>query len=285
MDKKQISKLTLTFDDISHNTEDGIEFWYARELQPLLGYARWENFVNAIEKAKVSCQNSGNQAVECFREVTKTSPMPNGGVKSIPDVMLTRYACYLIAQNGDPHKEEVAFAQTYFAVQTRKQEVIEQRLADMSRLQLREQLKTAEKRLSQNIYERGVDEKGFGRIRSKGDKALFGGYTTDDMKRRYKIKSGPLADRLPPVTVAAKSLATEMTNLNIEEKDLQGENPITQEHIQNNQSVRSMLGQRGIKPESLPPEEDIKKVERRVKSEQKKLADHAEKLPETPTDE
>lgn len=277
MDSKQISKLKQSFDDIAHVTEDGVEFWYARELQHLLGYARWENFLNAIEKAKVSCQTSGSVVDECFRDVTKTSPMPNGGVKPKSDIMLTRYACYLVAQNGDPSKEEVAFAQTYFALQTRKQEVLEQRLADINRLQLREQLKTAEKRLSQNIYERGVDDKGFGRIRSKGDLALFG-HSTEDMKRRYGIKNGPLADRLPPVTIAAKTLATEMTNLNIEEKDLQGEEPITREHIQNNQSVRSMLGQRGIKPETLPPEEDIKKVERRVKADEKKLIGQSGKL-------
>ncbi len=281
MDRNQISKLKRTFDDIAHTTEDGVEYWLARDLQSILGYARWENFTNAIEKAKTSCQTSGIPVGECFRDITKTSPMPNGGFKEIPDLMLTRYACYLIAQNGDPTKSEVAFAQTYFAVQTRKQEVLEQRLADLNRLQLREQLRTAEKRLSQNIYERGVDEKGFGRIRSKGDKALFGGNTTEDMKRKYGIKSGPLADRLPPVTVAAKSLATEMTNLNIEEKDLQGESTITTEHVQNNKSVRAMLKQRGIRPEALPPEEDIKKVERRVKSEEKKLASNAGKLSDT----
>lgn len=279
MDKKQIGKLKLTFDEIAHTTEDGVEFWFARELQGTLGYARWENFEVAIKRAITSCSNSGIAVEEQFREVTKLIEHGNKGRREILDYMLTRYACYLIAQNGDPRKDEIAFAQTYFAVQTRKQEVLEQRLADLNRLQLREQLKTAEKRLSQNIYERGVDERGFGRIRSKGDKALFGGFTTDEMKQRYGIKSGPLADRLPPVTVAAKSLATEMTNLNIEEKDLEGELPITQEHVQNNQSVRSMLKQRGIRPESLPPEEDIKKVERRVKADEKKLMGQAGKLP------
>ena len=278
MDKKQIGRLTSTFDDIAHTTEDGVEYWYARELQGILGYARWENFVNAIDKAKISCQTSGTHELECFRDVTKTSPMPNGGVKHVQDIMLTRYACYLIAQNGDPKKEEVAFAQTYFAVQTRKQEIIEQRLSDMNRLQLREQLKTSEKRLSQNIYERGVDDRGFGRIRSRGDMALFGGLSTEDMKHKYGIKSGPLADKLPPVTMAAKNLATEMTNLNIEDKNLQGEDPITAEHIQNNSSVRSMLGQRGIKPESLQPAEDIKKIERRVKAETKKLPEESGKF-------
>lgn len=279
MDSNQIKKYKQSFDGIAHLTEDGVEFWYARELQAVLGYARWENFSNAIAKARMSCQTAAVSVDECFRDITKTSPMPNGGVKQISDMMLTRYACYLIAQNGDPQKEEIAFAQTYFAVQTRKQEVLEQRLADMNRLQLRNQLKTAEKRLSQNIYERGVDEKGFGRIRSKGDKALFG-RTTEEMKQKYGIKSGPLADRLPPVSLAAKSLATEMTNLNVEEKDLQGEDPITQEHVQNNQSVRAMLDERGIKPEVLPPAEDIKKVERRVKSDEKRLAESAGKLPD-----
>lgn len=158
MEKQLIVKLKKIFDEIVHTTEDGLEFWYARELQPLLGYTRWENFINAIEKAKVSCQTAGTPAEECFRDITQTSPMPNGGVKLIPDIMLTRYACYLIAQNGDPRKEEIAFAQTYFAVQTRKQEVIEQRLADLNRIQLREQLKTAEKRLSQNIYQIAIND-------------------------------------------------------------------------------------------------------------------------------
>ena len=280
MDKHQISRLTTGFDQISHKTEDGVEFWYARELQPVLGYARWENFVNALEKARIACKNSGYDTEECFRDITKTSPMPHGGVKPVLDVMLTRYACYLIAQNGDPQKEEIAFAQTYFALQTRKQELIEQRLADLDRIQLRDQLRTSEKRLSQNIYERGVDEKGFGRIRSRGDQALFGGYSTADMKSRYGIKSGPLADRLPPVTIAAKNLATEMTNLNVEENDLHGEWAITTEHVQNNESVRSMLEQRGIKPENLPPAEDIKKVERRLKADERKLAKNAPKLKE-----
>lgn len=277
MDKQLVVRLKNALDSIVHHTEDGVEFWLARELQEIFGYSRWENFENAVVKAKISCGNGGTDVLECFRDITKTSPMPNGGVKDISDIMLTRYACYLIAQNGDPKKNEIAFAQSYFAVQTRKQEVLEQRLSDLNRLQLREQLKSSEKQLSQNIYERGVDDKGFGRIRSKGDKALFG-YTTEEMKERYGVKNRPLADFLSPVTVAAKNLATEMTNLNVEQKDLQGEFTITSEHIQNNSSVRSMLGARGIKPETLPPAEDIKKLERRIKSEEKKLVQDVKKL-------
>lgn len=271
MDKQLISRLKSIFDYIAHKTEEGTEFWFARELQDVLGYTEWRNFNTVIGKAKAACETTKRTIDNDFVDVNK---IVDAGAtrKPISDVMLTRYACYLIAQNGDPRKDEVAFAQSYFAVQTRKQELIEKRLEELNRLQLREQLKTSEKRLSQNIYERGVDDAGFARIRSKGDKALFGGYTTQQMKEKYNIKSGPLADHLPPVTIAAKNLAIEMTNLNVEEKDLQGEQPITKEHIQNNSSVRDMLVERGIEPENLPPDEDIKKIERRVKAEEKKLA-------------
>ncbi len=272
MDSNQITQLKTIFDGIVHITDDGTEFWYARELQPILGYTRWEYFDVAVKKAVTSAETSGCIVADHFRDVPKMVTIGSGATRTVTDYMLTRYACYLIAQNGDPRKPEISFAQAYFALQTRKQELLEQRISDLNRVQQRQQLRTSEKRLSQNIYERGVDDRGFARIRSKGDSALFGGRSTEEMKLQYGVKSGPLADVLPPVTLAAKNLATEMTNLNVEQKDLQGESSITVEHVQNNSSVRKMLLDRGIRPEDLPPQEDIKKLERRLKSEEKKLA-------------
>lgn len=282
MEKNKIATLKRSFDEIAHthvDDSDSVEYWYARELQQLLGYSRWEDFERAVQRGITACENTGVPVENHFREVPKMVRLGSGSHREVRDYMLTRYACYLIAQNGDPRKDEIAFAQSYFAIQTRKQELIEDRIRLIERIEARDKLKESEKRLSQNIYERGVDEKGFGRIRSKGDMALFGGRTTQDMKDRYGITSGPLADRLPTLTIAAKNLATEMTNYNVEEKDLQGESPITQEHIQNNRSVRQMLGERGIRPEELPPAEDIKKLERRVKSAEKKLVAESGVLP------
>ena len=248
----------------------------------LLGYDRWENFHKAIERAIDSCKASEIEPADHFRSVTKMVQIGSGAERAVKDYMLTRYACYLIAQNGDPRKEEIAFAQSYFAVQTRKQELIEERIAYIERTEARGKLRESEKRLSQNIYERGVDDAGFGRIRSRGDQALFGGKPTQEMKKKLGVSDKrPLADFLPTLTIAAKNLATEMTNYNVEEKDLQGESAITSEHVQNNQSVRDMLGSRGIKPEELPPSEDIKKLERRVKSQEKKLVQESGKLPQT----
>lgn len=283
MDKKRVGQIKEQFDLVIHCDDTAkIEFWYARELMPLLGYERWENFDKAISRAMDSCETSGVEVSDHFREVTKLIETGKSAHRLIKDYMLTRYACYLIAQNGDPKKEEIAFAQSYFAVQTRKQELIEERILLIERTEARGRLRESEKRLSQNIYERGVDDAGFGRIRSKGDQALFGGHTTMEMKARLGVKDNrPLADFLPALTIAAKNLATEMTNYNVEEKDLQGERAITGEHVQNNLSVREMLNQRGIKPEELPPSEDIKKLERRVKSQEKKLAAQAGRLPES----
>lgn len=285
MDKQSIIQYKTSFDAIASyiEGEDGkekVEVWFARDLMSQLGYSKWENFQTAIGRAIDSCRTQGIDAEDYFRSVRRTIELGNGATRDVEDYMLTRYACYLIAQNGDPRKEQIAFAQSYFAVQTRKAELIEERLNHISRLETRERLRASEKQLSQNIYERGVDEKGFGRIRSKGDTALFGGHTTEDMKQRLGIKgTRPLADFLPTLTIAAKNLATEMTNYNVEKADLYGENSITREHIQNNRSVREMLGKRGIKPEELPAAEDIKKLERRVAAEEKKLEKSAEKLP------
>ena len=280
-----IQQYKSTFDSISKTVKDDdgqdVEVWYARELQKVLGYSRWENFAEAIGRAIESCKTLRINVDDHFREVTKMVGLGSGSQRPIQDFMLTRYACYLIAQNGDPKKEEIAFAQSYFAIQTRKVELIEERLSEIARLNTRERLRNSEKQLSKNIFERGVDDRGFGRIRSKGDQALFGGLTTEQMKERLGIKSGALADHLPTLTIAAKNLATEMTNYNVEQKDLYGETDITSEHVHNNRSVRNMLGQRGIKPEELPPAEDIKKVERRVAKDEKQLQKDAQKLPKT----
>lgn len=283
MDKKTIYAMKNAFDEIVKIIqEEAVEFWYARDLRALLGYDRWENFHKAIERAIDSCKASEIEPADHFRSVTKMVQIGSGAERAVKDYMLTRYACYLIAQNGDPRKEEIAFAQSYFAVQTRKQELIEERIAYIERTEARGKLRESEKRLSQNIYERGVDDAGFGRIRSRGDQALFGGKSTQEMKKKLGVSDKrPLADFLPTLTIAAKNLATEMTNYNVEEKDLQGESAITSEHVQNNQSVRDTLGSRGIKPEELPPSEDIKKLERRVKSQEKKLVQESGKLPQT----
>ncbi|HAQ60775.1 TPA: DNA damage-inducible protein D [Candidatus Delongbacteria bacterium] len=273
MNTNSITRLKESFDLIAQTEPDSrVEFWYARDLMNELGYERWENFFKVIQKAVVSCENSGAEIQNHFRDVKKMVDIGSGISRPIDDIMLTRYACYLIAQNGDPRKEEIAFAQTYFALQTRKQEIIEERINLHERLTARDKLKDSETELSKNIYERGVDESGFARIRSKGDAALFGGHTTQHMKEKLDVPDyRPLADFLPTVTIAAKNLATEMTNHNVKQKDLQGEPSITDEHVQNNASVRSILGERGIKPEALPPAEDLKKLERKVKSTDKKM--------------
>lgn len=281
MDKKTISTMKKMFDDIMHTTEDGtVEFWYARELMGCLGYTTWRRFKNAINRAMESCKSAEIEVSDHFADAVKMVEIGSNAVRDVDDIMLTRYACYLIAQNGDPRKEEIAFAQSYFAVQTRKQELIEERIAYIQRTEARGKLRESEKRLSQNIYERGVDDAGFGRIRSKGDQALFGGRSTQEMKEKLGVNDKrPLADFLPTLTIAAKNLATEMTNYNVEEKDLKGEGAITTEHVQNNTTVRKMLGTRGIKPEELPPSEDIKKLERKVKSQEKRIAKESGVLP------
>lgn len=273
-----IAKYQKSFEQYVYNEND-TEYWLARELQELLGYKKWENFSKVIEKAIIACENSGQDKDDHFLGVTKLVDMPNGGTKSIDDIMLTRYACYLITQNGDPRKEKIAFAQSYFALQTRKQELLEKRINEIERVRARKKLSQTEKELSGILYERSVDNKGFARIRSKGDQALFGGMATNMMKFRLSVpKNRPLADFLPTITIKAKDFANEITNFNVQKEDMKGEERITKEHIKNNAGVRKLLKERGITPENLPPEEDIKKVERRLKSEDKKLLKGTKKL-------
>ncbi|MEK6939119.1 MAG: DNA damage-inducible protein D [Nanoarchaeota archaeon] len=277
MEKQIITKLTKNFEDYSHQ-EGNVEFWFARELQQLLGYVEWRKFLGVIEKAQESCKNSGHEVQNHFVGAAKTIAMPKGATKEISDYKLTRYACYLIAQNGDPRKEEIAFAQSYFAIQTRKQELIEQRIALQERLEARNKLIASETELSKLIYERGVDDTGFARIRSKGDEALFGGNNTKQMKRKLHIpQNRPMADFLPTVTIAAKNFATEITNFNVKQKELHGEIKITGEHVKNNQEMRRVLAKNNIVPENLPPEEDIKKLERRIEKDKEKLTNNPRK--------
>ena len=279
-EKSKLAELKEKFDSIINTEEkEKIEYWYARDLQVLLGYTQWRNFLEVMKKAMVSCESAGFTVSDHFAEVSKMIKLAKGAERKVQDYMLTRYGCYLIAQNGDSKKEEIAFAQTYFAVQTRKQEIIEERIRLMNRLEVRGKLRESEKQMSKILYERGVDDIGFARIRSKGDSALFGGLDTKKMKERYGVKENrPLADFLPTLTIAAKNLATEMTNYNVTEKDMYGEEKITKKHVDNNSSVRNMLGKRGIKPENLKPAEDLKKLEKRVITENEKLAS-GERLP------
>lgn len=277
MQKETIIYLQKTFEEYAQLV-DGIEFWYARDLQRLLGYVEWRKFLGVIEKAKDACKNSGNKVQDHFVEAAKMVKIGSEAERNIEDFMLTRYACYLIAQNGDPRKEEIAFAQSYFAVQTRKQELIEQRIALVERLTARKKLVTSETELSKLIYERGVDEAGFARIRSKGDEALFGGKDTKQMKKKLNIpQKRPLADFLPMVTIAAKNFATEITNFNVRHNNLQGEPDITGEHVKNNKEMRGVLAKNNIIPENIPPEEDILKLQRRVQSEDKSIAEKSKK--------
>ncbi|MEI6788740.1 MAG: DNA damage-inducible protein D [bacterium] len=270
MKTELVQTLTATFESCAQQTDGGVEYWLARDIQQLLGYDEWRNFTAVISKAKTACEVSGHAVLDHFVDVNKTIQMPKSAEKEIPDLMLTRYACYLIAQNGDPRKQEIAFAQTYFAVQTRRAELIEQRLLEAERVSARRKLSDMEKELSQVIFEQTGGNEDFAIIRSKGDHALFG-KTTQAMKAQWKVPDNrPLADFAPTIILKAKDFAAEITVFNARQHGMTSENAISNEHITNNQAVRNTLIERGIRPESLPPAEDVKKVERRLASEGKK---------------
>ena len=269
METQLIYTLTNNFEDFTHTTDNGVEFWLARDLQKLLDYTQWRNFELVIKKAKTACEVSGFKIIDHFAGVSKMVEIGSGASKEISDIMLTRYACYLIAQNGDSRKETIAFAQTYFAIQTRKAELIEQKLLEYERVLAKQKLAKTEKELSQVIYEQTGGNENFALIRSKGDQALFN-HTTAQMKIKWNIKNKPLADYMPTILLKAKDFATEITIFNAKEHQMKTENQISNEHITNNKTVRDTLISRGITPEKLPPEEDVKKVERKLNSDNKK---------------
>ena len=270
MNTDQVHTLTTTFEGHAQQTESGIEFWLARDLQHLLGYSKWDNFLNVVSKARTACEISGHQVADHFADVGKMFDLGSGSQREVADIMLTRYACYLIAQNGDPQKPEIAFAQTYFAIQTRRAELIEQRLLDAERISARRKLSATEKELSQVIYEQTGGNDNFAVIRSKGDQALFG-KSTQAMKAQWRVPdTRPLADFAPTIILKAKDFAAEITIFNARKNALRTEGAISHEHITNNDAVRRTLLERDIRPESLPPAEDVKKVERRLSSEEKK---------------
>jgi DNA-damage-inducible protein D len=285
MKKEIIAKLKKSFEESAHVEQD-VEFWMGRDIQELLEYSEWRNFLNVIDKAKNACKNAQQPIENHFVDVNKMVKLGSGSDREIPEIMLSRYACYLIAQNGDSKKESIAFAQSYFALQTRKQELLEKRIEMVERLEARQKLSQTEKELSAVLYEHGVDDQGFARIRSKGDQALFGGFTTIQMKRKLGVpESRPLADFLPTITIKAKDFAAEITHFNVKKEGLLGEEQIADEHVKNNQDVRNLLAKSNILPENLPPEEDIKKLESLIRKENKNLANNVRALTEKTSDE
>ncbi len=280
MKKEIITKLSKSFEEAAYIVQD-VETWKARDIQEFLEYNDWRNFLNVLEKAKVACEKSSHTVDNHFVDVTTMVQIGSGSLREIPDIILSRYACYLIAQNGDPRKEPIAFAQSYFALQTRKQELLEKNIEMLERLEARKKLAQTEKELSTSLYEHGIDDQGFARIRSKGDQALFGGKSTLQMKKKLGIpKSRPLADFLPTITIKAKDFAGEITHFNVKKQNLIGENLITHEHKKNNKDVRKILKKSNIFPEKLPPEEDIKRIEKQIEKKNKQFMESPKALPQ-----
>ncbi len=279
MKKDIVSRLSKSFEEAVHIEQD-IECWLARDLQILFEYSSWENFLHVIEKAKIACKNSNSLIINHFRDVMKMVNLGSGTQREIPDILLSRYACYLIAQNGDSRKEPIAFAQSYFALQTRKQELLEKHIAMLERIEARHKLTQTEKELTSVLYQHGVDDQGFARIRSKGDQALFGGNTTSEMKHQLGVpENRALADFLPTITIKAKDFAGEITHFNVKKENLRGETRIAEEHVKNNHGVRRVLIESNIHPERLPVEEDVRKLEKRIKKEEEKLIEQPSALP------
>lgn len=280
MKKEIITRLSKSFEEAAYIEQD-VEYWMARDIQVFLEYNDWRNFLNVIEKAKIACKKSNQIVNNHFGEVTKMVKLGSGSKRKISDIMLSRYACYLIAQNGDSRKEPIAFAQSYFALQTRKQELLEKHIETLERLEARKKLTQTEKELSATLYEHGIDDQGFARIRSKGDKALFGGNSTLEMKKKLGIpKSRPLADFLPTITIKAKDFAGEITHFNVKKNNLIGENLITNEHKKNNKDIRQVLEKSNIFPENLPPEDDVKKLEKYMNKKNKQFIENPKSLPQ-----
>lgn len=278
MKSELVESLTDNFEAHAHQTDGGVEFWLARDIQHLLGYSKWDNFLNVVSKAKTACEVSGHAIEDHFADVGKMVDLGSGSQREVDDLMLTRYACYLIAQNGDPRKQEIAFAQSYFALQTRRAELIEQRLLEHERVQARRKLSETEKELSSVIFQQTGGNQNFALIRSKGDHALFG-RNTQDMKERWQVPGNrPLADFAPTLILKAKDFATEITIHNARQHRMQTEAAISSEHVTNNKAVRQTLLNRGIQPENLPPAEDVKKVERRLAAADKKSLDKPDAL-------
>ncbi len=259
------------------NDDHPMEFWSARDLMPMLGYTKWQKFTEVIERAKAACKLSGQNIDDHVTGAGKMIATGKGATRKIEDFFLTRYAFYLIAQNGDPRKPEIALAQTYFATQTRKQELLEQRDMESKRLDARAKLRETESKIESTVYERGIKYPvEFATFKNKHIEALYGGISASQLKKIRKIPpKRSLADFDSHVELKAKDFALAMTDHNIKEKDIRGKEAMNTEVVKNSRETRQALLNRGIKPEHIKPEEDLKLVESRKNKEAKRIAGKA----------